>query len=345
MPTLPLDSPPNRILLVRLSHLGDVCHGLAVFHGVRQAYPQAQVWWAMQPEFAGLVDGLEGLAGVLPFQRRGGWRAWPRLRRAMRALQLDLAIDAQGNWKSAMATYLSGAPVRLGFARADWRERSAARMVTHYAQAAQGPHALHRAQALLERLQPGLPLHYHLPLHAQELAAARDGWQALGPATDAGPGWILHLGAAGDARTWPAQRFGELALRLVAAGKPVLLLSGPAEAQEGDALQRALPAHPLLMHCVGQRGLRDLAARLAVAANAGWRMVACDSGPSHVAAAVGLGVDLLAGPTDPARTGPWPSEPSTDEDPRHRVLWDGPGSSLDGLDVDRVTTWLQSEVP
>lgn len=339
---LPFPQAPQRILLVRLSHLGDVCHGLAVFHGLRRAFPEARVWWAMQPEFAGLVEGLPGLAGVLPFERGGGWRAWPRLRRAMRACRFDLAVDAQGNWKSGVATYLSGAPIRLGFARADWRERSAARTMTHHALAAHGEHALHRAQALLDRLQPGLPLEFGLPLLPAEREEARVWWQTQGLE---GPGHVLHLGVERDPRSWPTERFGALAQRLLAQGESVLLLSGPGEAEGGAQLERELPPHPRLVHCVGQRGLRELAARLAVASERGFRLVACDSGPSHVAAAVGLGVDLLAGPTDPRRTGPWPIEASSTEDPVHRVLWDGPGARMLDLEVERVAAWLRHAEP
>ena len=123
------DTPwkPSRILLVRLSHLGDACHALAVYHALRQAYPQAELWWAVQPEFSDLLRNLPGIKGHLPFDRRGGFAAWPRLRKAARRIGFDLCVDAQGTWKSAWVARFSGAPVRLGLARADWREAGAHR--------------------------------------------------------------------------------------------------------------------------------------------------------------------------------------------------------------------------
>ena len=340
MPPLPFSQPPERVLIVRLSHLGDVCHALAVYHGVRRAFPQARLGWAVQPEFAGLIEGLKGLEWLVPFDRRGGWRAWPRLRGALRAHRFDLAIDAQGNWKSAMATRLSGAPLRVGMALSDWREPTAARFMTHHAAPALGEHAMDRAKALVDRLHAGLPLQYHLPLHPTERDDARAWWATIDPLEQASGGHILHLGVPQDPRSWAPERYGELAQRLAERGHFVVLLSGPGEAASGACLEKRFPARPGLVHCVGQRGLRALAARLAVGRERGMRLLVGDSGPSHVAAAVGMGVDLLAGPTFPARTGPWPLTDPTNGEGAHRVLWDGPGSRLADLSVDRVLEWL-----
>ena len=308
------DTPwkPSRILLVRLSHLGDACHALAVYHALRQAYPQAELWWAVQPEFSDLLRNLPGIKGHLPFDRRGGFAAWPRLRKAARRIGFDLCVDAQGNWKSAWVARFSGAPVRLGLARADWREAGAHRLTNHHASPAQGVHAMHRMQALAQALNPGGTLRYDLPLTEEERRLGRERLAQALPSTEGRPRRILHLAAPRDPRSWPVESFGQLAQGLAEAGETVLCLSGPGEAELGAQLAQQLAAKPNIKHLAGQRGLRDLAGMLAAAAEQKLRMLACDSGPSHVAAAVGLGVDLLAGPTDPARTGPWsdPGEPA-----------------------------------
>jgi len=93
----------------------------------------------------------------------------------------------------------------------------------------------------------------------------------------------------------------------------VLVLSGPSEAGLGEELRRALATHAGAAHVVGQRGLRELAALFAAAAEREARLIACDSGPLHLACSVGLPTLLLAGPQDPARTGPYPAA-------AHRVL-------------------------
>ena len=130
-------------MLVRLSHLGDVVHALPVFHALREAYPAAEVGWICQPEFAGLLEGLPGLSRVFRFQRRDGVGAWRRLYRELRGFRPELAVDAQGNFKSAFATWCTRAPRRVGLARADWRERAASLLVNETAPPAQGLHAIH----------------------------------------------------------------------------------------------------------------------------------------------------------------------------------------------------------
>src|SRR5687767_3923209 len=70
---------PARILLVRMSHLGDVVCALPLYHALRGAFPEARIGWVVQPEFEGLVAGLSGLQCTFRFERAGGARAWVRL--------------------------------------------------------------------------------------------------------------------------------------------------------------------------------------------------------------------------------------------------------------------------
>lgn len=297
---------PRRILLVRLSHLGDVCHALPVFHALREAWPQARMAWVVQPEFAGLLDGLPGLEQVFHFRRKQGLSAWFTLRRELRAFAPDLAVDAQGNLKSASITWSSGAKDRAGLARADWREPFGARAMTRLAPVAASPHAVDRALSLARFVAPGASLErYDLPLSEGEQAQGAEWLEGLLP--DRGrPRRILHLAVPGDRRSLPGASFATLARGLEAAGEDWLLLSGPGESELGRSLERELPAGPGRAHLVDQRGLRSLAALLGAAGRAGVRFLVCDSGPCHVAAAVGASVDLVSGPQDPELTGPWP---------------------------------------
>jgi len=155
-----------------------------------------------------------------------------------------------------------------------------------------------------------------------------------------GPVWILNLGIPGDRRTWPAERHAALALQLAGDGCRVLLLSGPREASAGRRLAASSPGPAAVAHWVGQRGLRALAGFLTAAGEAGARMLTGDSGPGHLAAACGMGVDLLVGPQDPSSTGPWP--PAGRPHSPHRLLRaseDGPGP-MDALAVKAVASWV-----
>jgi ADP-heptose:LPS heptosyltransferase len=304
---------PARILLVRLSHLGDVVLALPVLHALRSAYPRAEIGWAVQPEFASLLEAMPAVQRLFLFERRGGLRAWSRLRSELLDWAPELAVDVQGNTKSAMVALSSAAPRRLGLAPGDWTEKVAAGSVTENAAVAAGPHGMQRARALAAHLAPNGELRRDPDLSREELAQGRACLEQRFESEI--PGWILALGDDSDVRSWPSESFGELARTLVRGGESVLLLSGPKERAAGLRLEGRLGSVAReagggsLRHWVGQSGLRELAAFFAAAARRGHRLVACDSGPSHLAAAVGLPVDLLAGPQDPRRTGPWPFAP------------------------------------
>ncbi|MDF1837389.1 MAG: glycosyltransferase family 9 protein [Planctomycetota bacterium] len=331
MLALPTDRPA-RILLVRLSHMGDALHALPVFHALRDHHPDAEVWWAIQPEFAGFLDNLPGLHGVIPYHRHHGLKGWKQLRLRLKELRFDCAINAQGNWKSAAVARLSGAPIRLANAKSDWREASASWLANRFASPAGGVHAMHRMDSLCQAIGSTAPLRWDLPLTANELRQGQQQLQSLLP--DSGPARILHLSAPGDPRSWPMHCYAELAASLAAKGEQILCLSGPSEQDAGVALAAELKSQDRVKHLVGQRGLRPLAGLLKAAANRRMRMLATDSGPSHMASAVGLPVDLLAGPTHPERTGPWPTTA-----PNH-CLQDLETRSMDSLDSARVYRWL-----
>jgi ADP-heptose:LPS heptosyltransferase len=129
----------------------------------------------------------------------------------------------------------------------------------------------------------------------------------LAAAGSGGPLAILALARGGDVRSWPLERWAECAEALVGGGARVLALSGPEEEAEGRAFAARLGERARIAHWIGQRGLRELAACFAAAAELGGVLVACDSGPMHLGWTQGLRVVLLAGPQDPARTGPWPA--------------------------------------
>lgn len=315
---------PRRILLVRLSHLGDVVHALGVFHALHAAFPGAEIGWAIQREFAELVAPLPGLARVLCFDRRGGPAAWLRLRRELSAFGAVWSIDAQGNAKSALAARLSGAPRRSAPARADWQEPWAAWSANDRAPALRPParHALERMAQLVAHVAPGsaLPLRLDAALSPAERAAGERALEQRLPEPGGRP-VLLHLSTPGDVRGWPLEHWLRLVEALRARGRGVLVLSGPAEAELGGELARRAPQAGVA-HWIGQRGLRALAAVLEAAARRGLALVACDSGPMHLAAAHGLTVVALEGPQDAARTGPWPPrDPSgSRETPGHRVV-------------------------
>ena len=302
---------PQRILLVRLSHLGDVVHALPLFHALRARFPAARIAWVTQPEYAELVAPLPGLERVLVFGRREGARAWLRLRDDVQAFAPDLAVDAQGNFKSALAVLSAGSARRVGLHRCDWREPMGSLALSETAPPAPGkaPHAVDRMLALARHLtgDDGGP-RCDPALSEGERAQGREVLERLlPPRADAARAVLVQLAAAGDVRSWPAEHFAGLLRALDAAGRSALAISGPAEEALGRELEASLGAgRGGIAHWVGQRGLRELAGLFQAAAERGSLLVACDSGPMHLAAACGLRVLALSGPQDHRFTGPWP---------------------------------------
>jgi ADP-heptose:LPS heptosyltransferase len=297
---------PDRILLVRLSHLGDVVHALGVFHALHGAFPRAEIAWAIQQEFAELVNPLPGLTRLIRFERRGGLAAWHRLRRELRDFRAQWSLDVQGNAKSGAVAWISGADRRSAAGVADWQEPWAAWTANDRAPVLGGPrHAMQLMEHLTRTFVPTSEpsLRRDAALSAAEIAR---GEQELANrlATLGRAPLLLHLSSPRDVRGWPHERWRELMRALAAEGRGALCLSGPAERELGQHLADEFQKG--FAHWVDQRGLRLLAAVFHAAARRDLRLVACDSGPMHLAAAHGLAVVALVGPEDERRTGPYP---------------------------------------
>lgn len=306
-----------RILIVRLSHLGDVVCSVGMLHALHDAYPSAEIGWVVQREYAELLAPLPGLSQVFPFDRRGGLGGLLRLRRVLRGFRPELCVDAQGNLKSALVDWLTGAPRRVGFARSEWQEALGSVAVPERALPSGAAHLVARVRHLASHVAPEGLFETGLALTPEELRA---GDERLDTSLhSASAPILLHLSSPGDTRGWPLEHWEELARRLLRAGRPVLCLSGPAEEREGRELASRLEgavARGTLAHWIGQKGLRQLAGLFGAAARRGGRLIACDSGPMHLAWAAGLAVSVLEGPQSAERTGPWPPRGGAHEELR-----------------------------
>lgn len=314
---------PRRVLLIRLSHLGDVVHALPAFHALRRRWPAAELGWAVEADFAPLLDGLPGLDRRFLFDRRAGWRAFVRSARSIRRWGPDLSLDVQGNLKSAAVGWLAGAPARLGPAPEDWRERGGRLVLTDHAPPSTARHAAARV-ADWARWACGTDraaVDLDLGLSPEERADGRAWLARLLP--DAAAPVLLKLGREGDPRSLPTATSLKAAESLVAAGAPVLVLSGPAEAEVGRRLERALPRMEGMLAHVRSDDPRAAAALMWACAQRGGVFVGSDSGPLHLACASGLRCVAVAGPQDPERTGPWPPA-SNRTQAHHAVLWADP---------------------
>lgn len=303
-------TPPRAIAIVKLSALGDVVHATPVVEALAEAWPAARIAWIVERREAALLRDHPRLDEVITVDTRA-WRRvrTPRaalevartlaaLRRRLRGQRFDVALDLQGLVKSGVVTAATGAALRIGFAAAASRERASAlftnRRVTPPAAAR---HVVDQYLSLLEPL--GLRAAravFRLPAHEAAEGRVEEFFGAAGLKRH-GRVVVLNPGAGKPGKRWPVERFVELAGRLGReAGARVLALWGPGE----DADARAIAAAPGALLAPPT----DLDELIAVARRASV-LVAGDTGPLHVAAALGTPCVGLYGPTAAERNGPY----------------------------------------
>ncbi|MDH3403271.1 MAG: lipopolysaccharide heptosyltransferase I [Acidobacteriota bacterium] len=285
----------TRILVVRTGALGDVVHTMPLASALRRHRPDARIGWLVERRLAPLLRGHPAVDDVLEIAL-ADWRREPfatATRRAVAsfwrvldAFAPEIVIDAMGNHKSAALAALSGADRRIGAARRDRREPSSALWISEPV-ALVGAHAVDRAMSLLAGLG--------ISDRSVDFGAA-----AIlrgPPAATATPPVLIHPGAGWRNKEYPPERWGRVAGELAAArGLEVGVLAGPGEeelaAEVGRAAGGAARVVPALT-------LEGLAAHLRGARI----LLAGDTGPLHLAAALGTPVVCVLGPTDPARNG------------------------------------------
>ncbi|HZS12447.1 MAG TPA: lipopolysaccharide heptosyltransferase II [Nitrospirales bacterium] len=284
-----------RILIIKPSSLGDIVHAMPAVAALRRALPAAEITWLVKRQWAPIVERAEGVDRIWPVD--GGWLRWLRSGSALRGARFDVAVDLQGLFRSGLMAWLSGAPRRIGFAAgregSPWFYRERVTVPTTEM------HAVDRYLLVAAALGADVskPV-WHLretdddrervaaTLREAGLAAGR--WIAVAPSGR----W--------PTKRWPLQRFAEVADALHHAGVArVALIGAPDDLpllKEMEACMRTTPA--ILAGAVDVGRLPALLRSAAV-------LLTNDSGPMHVAAAVGTPVVAVFGPTSAVRTGPY----------------------------------------
>jgi heptosyltransferase-1 len=286
----------KRILIVRMSALGDIVHALPVLAAVRRAWPDAHVDWIVDEAYASILSLAEGLHQRIVVRGKGpDAMGYLGAVRHLRAQKYDAALDLQGLIKSAVWAKLSGAARVIGFDRAHLREPMAASFYSETVVPFDAPHVIQKNLSILKAfdLAPG-PI--ELPLHPEAAAATINALAAAG-----GPRQyvVLNPGAAWPNKRWPAERFGALAAKLHAHTRLRSLVTwGPNEKALAEAVVNASSGTAAL---APPTAVADLAVIMRDAA----LVVSGDTGPLHIAAAMGTPLVGLYGPTWPERNGPW----------------------------------------
>lgn len=287
-----------RILIVRTSAIGDVVHGLPVLNALREAMPEAFLAWAVEGRAADLLRGHRALDEIVPVRR--GWLKSPgevwRLRRRLRGLRFDVALDLQGLTKSALVAWLSGAPRRIGFDGRDGRELS--RWLNNERVLPTARHVVDRNLELLRALgvRPA-QVRFDLPESPPDRAAVERALASLGLT---GAFAVINPGAGWPSKLWPPARFAGVARHLAARWALPALVVWAGDEERGWAEQ-------IVAQAAGAARLAPPTslAELAALARRAAIFVGSDTGPLHLAAAVGTPCVGLYGPMPAERNGPY----------------------------------------
>ncbi len=285
-----------KALLVRLSSIGDVVHTLPALAALHRHGWEAG--WLVEPPSRVLLEENPLLAQVIgaPSRKAFGWGRALRVLRALRAERYDAALDFQGLWKSAAWARLSGARRVVGWEGRGRREPSSVVLVGERATRAGSGHVIDKNLALLRPLgieAVGLR-EFPLPISADAVARVEALLAGLGDGAVA----VLNPGGGWTSKLWPPERFGALARGLRTLGLRPLVSWGPGEEALADRVVAASAGAAVRTFPTSLLDYVELARRARL-------VVAADTGPLHLACAVGTPVVALFGPTDPARNGPF----------------------------------------
>jgi lipopolysaccharide heptosyltransferase I len=284
----------QRFLVVRLSSLGDIVHTFPAVAGLRESFPKAEIAWLTHPRWKLLVESSSLVTEIWATETRS-LASLRDVRNQIRGHRFDAAIDYQGLWKSAALSFFGRVPRRIGFSSETIREYGVPILYTDRVRCTQ----THIADQNGELSQRAGARHatgvVNLSLPPAEESAFREHLRGLGidryVALSPGGGW--------RSKCWPADRFGSLCKKIRDSfGLRCIVNYGPGEESLAAAVRDASgDSVPILYN--GQLGQLMALLRNAVC------IVGGDTGPLHLAVALGTPATALFGPTDPARNGPY----------------------------------------
>jgi len=342
---------PMRILLVRLRQIGDVVFTTPAIRGLRERFPGSHLTYIVEPGAAPIVAGNPLLNEVIVAPRGRGLVGLARdlaLGGRLRAARFDMAIDFHGGPRSSLLTWLSGAPVRLGYDVVGRRWMYTTRVPRPRVPRAR--HSVENQWDLLSALDIPLPDAARFPVEMspdpQVVEAVSERLARAGVDADSRV-IVVHVSAGNPFRRWPAAAFVSLVIALVARDRRrrVIVTSGPSEGQAaGDVIDQARlqldPADREHVLSCGEFSLAELRALVDRSA----LFIGGDSGPLHVAATSTVPIVGLYGPTLPVRSAPW-----------RDAQWITESVEVDGLECRpcdqrtcapgdfRCLTWLRPE--
>jgi heptosyltransferase I len=294
-----------RLLIVRLGAMGDILHSMPAVTALRQAHPEWQIGWAIEPQWRGLfcANGCQPRSATMPLVDNlhmvpakrwaksplspSTWGDMQRLRKELRAMQYDIVVEMQGAVRAAVVARWARSRRIIGEVRP--REMPA-RWLFDEKVATRGVHVIEQSLELANAIF-GEDLPLPLPLLPCDPGAEARAAELPSPFV------LLSPGAGWGAKRWPVDRYGEVARQLARGGYTVVVNVGPAEEPMGQEIVQSSGGAARML-------TPNMAELIAVTRRAALA-IAGDTGPLHLACALGRPVVGIYGPTDPARNGPF----------------------------------------
>ncbi len=295
-----LRQEPERIAVIKPSALGDIVHSLPVLTALRRRFPPAQIAWIVNRTYAPLLCGHPDLNEIIPFDR-GAMRAglltggisFARFLHDLRKRRFDLVIDLQGLLRTGLMTMATRAPARIGLASA--REGAAMCYTHHVDDRTDVVHAVDRYWRVVEALGEKSHKSFHVPIQADARAWAREQLQSFPR-----PWLAVGVGSRWLTKRWPPEHFAALARQAQERfGGTAVFVGSPEEALLAD--QAAGLMRGPVCRLAGKTTLPHLVAILAEVD----AMIANDTGPLHLAVALGRPVVAPYTCTLSEKTGPY----------------------------------------
>jgi heptosyltransferase I len=302
LPELELQSKPRNICVLRLSAIGDTCHALAVIRRLQDNWPEARVTWIIGKTESALMSDIPDLDFIV-FDKSRGRAAYREVNDALAGRRFDVALCMHASMRANLIVRSLPADIRLGFDRA--RARDFQWLFTNARiPAAQGEHAMEAMMAFATAIgAEETDLRWGIPLPDTDLAFARQYADGAHPLVVISP---CSSQRARNFRNWGIQNYAAVIDHLEARyGARVVLTGGRSDLERhyGQDLAKNSEAVDL----TGETSLKQLAALIAAA-----DLVVCpDSGPAHMATALGTTVIGLYATSNPDRTGPYLSRKYT----------------------------------
>lgn len=286
----------KEILIIKPSSFGDIIDAFPAVGAIRRRYPSSRISWLVKEEWRGVLTGHPFIDEVIaaPFS----WGRLPRLIRAVRRRRFDLVVDLQGLLRSGLLSIATGAPVRIGF---DAAREGAPRFYTDRVSVpARSVHAVDRYREVAKALGCDVSrIDFGIPTSSESSAVINRLFSEIG--LSASERFIvIHPTARWESKKWVPARFAELADWIIREKKSAIVFVGSrGEREEVERIVQMMKQPAINM--AGKTTLPELTELIRRAAC----FISNDSGPMHLAAAIGTPVVALFGPTDPNKIGPY----------------------------------------